>query len=99
MAKKSVIARNKQRRAKVAKYATRYAELKKQSHSLDDDVRMEAIAKLQRLPRNALKVRLCNRCEITGRKKGYYRDFGIARNMLRKLAMAGHIPGLRKSSW
>ncbi len=99
MAKKSVIARNQQRRATVAKYADRRAELKKQARSLDPEVRMAAIAKLQALPRNASPVRLRNRCEETGRGRGVYRRFNLSRHKLREFAMKGQIPGLRKSSW
>ena len=55
--------------------------------------------KLQKLPRNASKVRLHNRCEITGRPKGYMRQFGISRIQFREMASAGLIPGVRKASW
>ena len=99
MAKKSVIARNEKRRKQVEKFEKKRAELKKLSHSLDDEVRMEALAALQQLPRNASPVRVRNRCAITGRPRGYYRRFGISRNMLRVFSMLGDIPGLRKSSW
>lgn len=99
MAKKSVIARNQQRRAVVNKYAAKRAALKKQARSLDDDERMTAIAELQALPRNASPVRLRNRCEETGRGRGCYRRFGLSRHKLREFAMQGQIPGLRKSSW
>ncbi|MAZ38521.1 MAG: 30S ribosomal protein S14 [Legionellales bacterium] len=54
---------------------------------------------LQQIPRNATKKRKRNRCELTGRPRGFYRKFKLSRNMLRKLAMAGLIPGLRKASW
>ena len=58
-----------------------------------------AQAKLQALPRDASPVRGRNRCQVTGRPKGYYRKFGLARNKLREATMAGYIPGLRKASW
>ncbi|MCD6056125.1 MAG: ribosomal protein [Gammaproteobacteria bacterium] len=99
MAKKSVVARNKQRQAIVAKYAKRRAELKEQAHSLDAEVRMNALTELQKLPRDASPVRLRNRCEITGRPRGVYRRFGLSRMKLREFAMKGEIPGLLKSSW
>ena len=61
--------------------------------------KMRAQEKLQQLPRNSSPVRLRNRCALSGRPRGYYRKFGLARNMLRKAAMRGDVPGLKKSSW
>ena len=73
----------------VARYAAKREELKKAG---DYDA-------LQKLPRNASPVRLKNRCKLTGRPKGYMRDFGLCRNQFRELASMGKIPGVTKSSW
>ncbi|MEM9918766.1 MAG: 30S ribosomal protein S14 [Bacteroidota bacterium] len=89
MAKKSVIAREAKRLKMVAKYA----ELRKK---LKEEGDYEA---LDKLPRNSSKVRLHNRCKITGRPKGYMRMFGISRVTFRKMALEGKIPGVTKASW
>ncbi|MEO1515278.1 MAG: 30S ribosomal protein S14 [Bacteroidota bacterium] len=89
MAKKSVIAREEKRQRMVAKYA----ELRKKLKAEGD---YEA---LDKLPRNSSKVRLHNRCKITGRPKGYMRMFGISRVTFRKMALDGKIPGVTKASW
>jgi len=89
MAKKSVIARQKKRERMVAKYADLRAKYKAEGN-------YEA---LDKLPKNSSKVRLHNRCQLTGRPKGYMRDFGICRVMFRKLALEGKIPGITKASW
>lgn len=89
MAKKSIIARQKKRERMVAKYA----ELRKQ---LKEEGRYD---ELDKLPRNASPVRLKNRCQLTGRPKGYVRKFGISRIALRELASNGKIPGVSKASW
>ena len=89
MAKKSIIAREKKRKRLVNKYA----ELRKQ---LKEEGRWE---ELDKLPRNSNPIRLHNRCNLTGRPKGYMRDFGICRVMFRKMALEGKIPGVTKSSW
>lgn len=101
MAKRSMIEREKKRAKMVEQYATKRAELKKASvdMSLSYDERMDAMDKLAKLPRNASPVRQRNRCRLTGRPHGVYRKFGLSRNMLRKLAMEGDVPGLRKASW
>lgn len=101
MAKRSMIERERKRAKTVAKFAHKRAELKKASvdMSLSYEERMEAIDKLAKLPRNASPVRQQNRCRLTGRPHGVYRKFGLSRNMLRKLAMEGDVPGLRKASW
>lgn len=101
MAKTSMIERERRREQTVRRYAAKRAELKRivaDPKSSDDD-RREALLKLQKLPRDASPVRLRNRCSITGRPKGYYRKFGLARNKLREETMWGHIPGLSKASW
>ena len=89
MSKKSIIARQRKRERMVAKYADLRKKLKEEG---DYDV-------LDKLPKNASPVRLKRRCELTGRPKGYMRDFGICRVMFRKLALEGKIPGIRKASW
>jgi small subunit ribosomal protein S14 len=101
MAKLSLILREQKRRKTVAKYATRRAELKTilQDPKTPDEERMLARDKLQQLPRNASPARLRNRCALTGRPRGYFRKFGLARNKIREIAMRGEIPGVTKASW
>ncbi|RAJ87468.1 small subunit ribosomal protein S14 [Chitinophaga dinghuensis] len=89
MAKESVKARQRKREAMVAKFAEKRAALKAAGD----------FAALDQLPKNASPVRLKNRCQLTGRPKGYMRHFGLCRNMFRDLALAGKIPGVRKASW
>lgn len=101
MAKKSMIMRERRREKLVAKYAVKRAKLK--AIVIDpmssDEERLEAVAKLAALPRDASPTRMRNRCAITGRPRGYYRKFGLGRNKLREATMNGEIPGLRKASW
>jgi len=101
MAKKSVVNRERRRMKTVERYAAKRAELKAtiKSVSVSDEERMLAMEKLQKLPRDASPVRMRNRCRVTGRPHGYYRKFGLSRNKLRKAAMNGEVPGLRKASW
>jgi len=101
MAKKSMLERERKRAKTVQRFAKKRAELKKTilSVSSSDEERMEAVLKLQKLPRNASPSRMRNRCAITGRPHGYYRKFGLGRNKLREETMQGNIPGLRKASW
>jgi small subunit ribosomal protein S14 len=89
MAKESMKAREVKRVKLVAKYAAKRAQLKKEGD-------YEA---LQALPKNASPVRLHNRCKLTGRPKGYIRQFGISRIQFREMASNGLIPGIRKASW
>jgi|SRR6476469_8212839 small subunit ribosomal protein S14 len=101
MAKTSSIEKNK-RRARLAKqYAGRRARLKK--IAMDKTVTMEerfaATLKLAELPRNSAKIRVRNRCEITGRPRAYYRKFKMSRIAMRELGSKGLVPGLVKSSW
>ena len=101
MAKLAVVNRDKKRRKTVAKYAARRAALLatiNDSKRSDED-RQEAREPLQQLPRNASPVRLRNRCKLTGRPRGVFRKFGLARNKLREIALRGEIPGLIKASW
>lgn len=101
MAKKSMIMREKRRTKLVAKYAARRAALKAiiVSDKTSDEERLEAVATLAAMPRDASPTRQRNRCAITGRSRGYYRKFGLGRNKLRESTMNGEIPGLRKASW
>jgi small subunit ribosomal protein S14 len=89
MAKESMKARERKRERMVAQYADRRAELKAAG---DWDA-------LQKLPKNSSKVRLHNRCQLTGRPRGYMRQFGISRVTFREMALNGMIPGVRKASW
>ena len=101
MAKKSSIENNKKRRKLVeAKKQTRMA-LKKiiMNKQLSTEERMRATYKLSEMPRNSSRVRIRNRCALTGRPRGYYRKFGLSRIALRELASAGMLPGVIKASW
>ena len=101
MAKLSMIEREKKRARTVAKYAAKRAALKEiiNDRSATDDEHWEAQVQIQKLPRNASPVRQQRRCAITGRPRGVYRKFGLARTKLREAAMRGDIPGLVKASW
>ena len=99
MAKESMKAREVKRARLVAKYAQKRAELKKIVNTGDPADAFEAAQKLQALPKNACPVRMHNRCKITGRPKGYMRQFGISRIQFREMASAGLIPGVKKASW
>ena len=101
MAKLCQINRNKKREKMVAKYANKRAALKAviaDKNSSAEEV-FEANLKLAKLPRNSSKVRVHNRCELTGRSHGFYRKLKLSRIQLRKLANEGQIPGMVKSSW
>ena len=89
MASKSIIAREVKRAKLVAKYAEKRKALKEEGKWLE----------LDKLPKNSSKIRLHNRCQITGRPKGYVRYFGISRNVFRELASYGKLPGVTKASW
>jgi small subunit ribosomal protein S14 len=101
MAKLAVINREQKRRKMVTKFAARRAALLAVINDVkrSDEERQEAREKLQRLPKNASPVRLRNRCRLTGRPRGVFRKFGLARNKLREIALRGEIPGLIKASW
>ncbi len=101
MAKLSLIERQSKREKLVAKYAKKYAELKAviDNAKKSEEERYAARLELQRLPRNAYPTRLRNRCAITGRPRGTFRKFGLARSKIRELAFKGDIPGLVKASW
>ena len=101
MAKTSAIERNLKRIRLVQKFQKKRQELKKiiNNRKLPLDERFKAQQKLAKLPRNSAKVRVRNRCEITGRPHGVYRKLRISRIALRELALSGKIPGMTKSSW
>jgi len=101
MAKKSMIAREVKREKLVKQYAERRATLKAivSNQELPMEERFRATLKLAKLPRNSSKVRLHNRCQLTGRPHAYYRKLKISRIALRDLGSAGQIPGMVKSSW
>ena len=101
MAKLALINRNEKRRDTVKKLAAKRAELLATANNpkLAQEERYEARLKLQKLPRDASPVRLRNRCALTGRPRGTFRKFGLARNKLREIAMRGEIPGIVKASW
>ena len=101
MAKLALKNREAKRAKTVAKYAAKRAELLAiiNNARLSDEERMEARLKFQQLPRNSSPVRQRNRCELTGRPRGYYRKFGLCRNKLREVAMRGEVPGMIKASW
>jgi len=101
MAKLSLINREEKRAKMVKKYAAKRAELKAiiDNAKLSDEERMEARLALQKLPRNASPCRQRNRCQITGRPRGVFSKFGLARGKLREIAMRGEIPGIVKASW
>jgi len=101
MAKKSSLERNQKRQKLVAKYASEKAELKKiiKDPKTTDEEFFVAQRKLDKLPRNASKIRIRNRCSITGRARGFIRKFGVSRITFRELALDGKLPGVTKSSW
>ena len=101
MAKKSSIEKNNRRKRLVKKYAGKRERLLEIANNKDlpGSERMEARWKLAELPRNSNPTRVMNRCNLTGRPRGYYRKFGLSRIALRDLASVGMIPGVTKSSW
>jgi len=101
MAKVSMINREKKRAKLVRKYADKRAELKAivSDPEVGFEEKQDAMFSLQKLPRDSSEVRKRNRCAISGRPRGFYRKFGLARNKLREAAMRGDVPGLRKASW
>ncbi len=101
MAKKSMIERNKKRELLVQKFAAKRAELKgiMSDPNTGDDEFYAAQRKLTKLPRNSSRIRLRNRCNISGRPRAFIRKFGLSRLTFRELALQGKIPGVTKSSW
>ncbi|MGP1387096.1 MAG: 30S ribosomal protein S14 [Thainema sp.] len=100
MAKKSMIEREKKRQKLVEKYAAKREELLQQFDEANTQQEKVAIhRKIQQLPRNSAPTRVRNRCWMTGRSRGYYRDFGLSRHVIREMAHQGLLPGVVKSSW
>jgi len=101
VAKVALIERELKREKLVAKYAKKHAELKAIANDAkrSDDERAQARLALQKLPRNANPTRQRNRCEITGRPRGTFRQFGLGRAKVREMAFSGQIPGVMKASW
>ena len=101
MAKTALIQRELKREKLVAQYAKKFEELKAVINDAkkSDEERMQARLALQKLPRNANPTRQRARCELTGRPRGTFRQFGLARHKIRELAFEGNIPGVTKASW
>jgi small subunit ribosomal protein S14 len=101
MAKTSAVDKNRKRTQLVKRFSAKRARLKAaaEDRSLPPEERFAARLKLAEMPRNSSAVRLRNRCELSGRPRGYYRKFKLSRIALRELASAGQIPGMVKSSW
>lgn len=95
-----MVEREKKRKKLVDKYAQKRAELKEEFDNATSQMeKLEVHRKLQQLPRNSAPSRVHNRCWVTGRPRGYYRDFGLSRHVLREWAHKGLLPGVVKSSW
>ena len=95
-----MIEREKKRIKLNNKYQTKRDNLLKQYQTTEDfNLKLEIHSKIQKLPRNSAKIRIRNRCWKTGRPRGYYRDFGISRHVLREMAHQCLLPGVTKSSW
>ena len=101
MAKQSSIQKNLNRKKIVSKFNNRRKKLKKliMKKDLSMEERFKIQSKLNDLPRDSSKIRIRNRCEITGRTRGVYRKFGLSRIKIRELSMSGSLPGVVKSSW
>jgi small subunit ribosomal protein S14 len=101
MAKVSAVEKNKRRRKLAKKYAGKRAELKAvvMDRSKPIEERFKASLKLAELPRNSARNRIRNRCEVSGRPRGYYRKLRMSRIALRELGSVGKVPGVTKSSW
>jgi small subunit ribosomal protein S14 len=104
MAKESMKARERKRERMVVQYAKKREALTKVIKSSDDSeevlaAKWDAMMAIQKLPANSSKIRVHNRCGLTGRPRGYMRQFGISRVTFREMALAGKIPGVKKASW
>ncbi len=101
MAKVSAVEKNKRRRKLVARDAAKRAALKAviKNRDLPIEERFKATMKLAEMPRNGAKIRIRNRCEVSGRPRGYYRKLRMSRIALRDLGSTGKVPGIVKSSW
>tara|TARA_B100001750_G_C15455681_1_gene571455 strand:+ start:927 stop:1232 length:306 start_codon:yes stop_codon:yes gene_type:complete len=101
MAKKSKIAKNLSRQKIVERYSSKRKELKAilKSHKTSLGEKKLALFELEKMPRDANPIRIRNRCNLTGRPRGYYRKFGLSRISFREMASSGKIPGITKASW
>jgi small subunit ribosomal protein S14 len=104
MAKESMKARERKREKMVVRYAKKRAELTKILKSTDTSeeiqaAKWDAMMAIQKMPANSSKVRVHNRCGLTGRPRGYMRQFGLSRVTFREMALSGKIPGIKKASW
>lgn len=101
MAKVSMVEREKRRTKLADRFAKKRSELKAivADPEADYEEKQAAMHRLNKLPRDSSPVRGRNRCRVSGRPRGFYRKFGLARNKLREAAMRGDVPGLRKASW
>jgi|TARA_B100000767_G_scaffold228106_1_gene218330 small subunit ribosomal protein S14 len=100
MAKQGMIQREKKRERLIAKYSVKREAIKGELKSVNSfQERLALYKKFERVPRNAAPSRHRNRCWVTGRSRGFYRDFGLSRHVLREMGNDGIIPGLKKSSW
>lgn len=100
MAKKSMVQRELKRIKLNKKYSEKRSELLQAYRNVNDfETKLEIHSKIQKLPRNSAKIRIRNRCWKTGRPRGYFRDFGLSRHVLREMAHECLLPGVTKSSW
>lgn len=101
MAKKAIVNRNIRRQETIKKFLKIRKSLLEiiSNNEISYEEKLETRNKLQKLPRDSSVTRLRNRCELTGRSRGYYRKFGLGRSKLREMAMSGRIPGITKASW
>ena len=101
MAKKSMVERNKKRERLAKRYAAKRAALRAviDDRQTEPEERFQAVMQLAKLPRNGARIRIRNRCQVTGRSRGYYRKLKMSRIALRQLASFGQIPGMTKASW
>ena len=100
MAKKSMVEREKKRIKLTKKYELkRHTLIAEYNSTRDFNLKLDIHSKIQRLPRNSAKIRIRNRCWKTGRPRGFYRDFGVSRHVLREMAHQCLLPGVTKSSW
>jgi small subunit ribosomal protein S14 len=101
MAKLSSILRDQKRERLIKKHEKKRAELraKMQDQNLSPQEKQQVQAEFAKLPKNSCPTRLTRRCMLTGRRRGFYRKFGLSRIMLREKALLGQLPGVRKASW
>ena len=100
MAKQSMIQRERKRESLIAKYQIKREAIKADLNNVGSFTkRLEFYKKLESIPRNSAPSRNRNRCWVTGRSRGFYRDFGLSRHVLREMSNEGFLPGVRKSSW